>query len=174
MSWSRAIALIIVLGVPPLAHAQDSRAGSPLRIDRADGTIRTDHLAVVTYASDEVVKAGSELSLVFEITPRARMHVYAPGAEPYQIIRLQLDPHPAVTPGTLEYPPSELYLLEPINERMPVYQKPFVLRQPVVVRPSATGGRQLTIKGTLRYQACDDRVCFAPKSVPVSYSITVR
>ncbi len=28
--------------------------------------------------------------------------------------------------------------------------------------------------GTLRYQACNDRMCFAPKSVPVSVSVSVE
>jgi len=30
------------------------------------------------------------------------------------------------------------------------------------------------ISGTLSYQACDDRLCFAPASVPVSWTFTVK
>jgi hypothetical protein len=33
---------------------------------------------------------------------------------------------------------------------------------------------QATINGTLAYQACDDRVCFLPQSIPVSYSVKLR
>ena len=169
------ICVMVLLGIPSGAVAQEPRSNRALRDDRdRDPTIRTDHLAVDTYASAEAVKAGSELALVFEITPRPRMHVYAPGAEPYQVIRVRLDPNPLITAGVLAYPPSEMYLLEPINERMPVYQKPFVLRQPVVVRAPAGGSGPITITGALQYQACDDRVCFAPKSIPVSYTIAVR
>jgi hypothetical protein len=32
----------------------------------------------------------------------------------------------------------------------------------------------LSITGTLEYQACDDRVCFLSKSVPVTYTVKVR
>jgi hypothetical protein len=32
----------------------------------------------------------------------------------------------------------------------------------------------VTITGTLDYQACDDRICFNPKSVPVSYTVRLR
>ena len=32
----------------------------------------------------------------------------------------------------------------------------------------------LTITGTFEYQACDDRVCFAPQSIPLSWSIGVK
>jgi hypothetical protein len=32
----------------------------------------------------------------------------------------------------------------------------------------------LTITGTFAYQACDDKVCFAPQSIPLSWSIAVK
>jgi hypothetical protein len=32
----------------------------------------------------------------------------------------------------------------------------------------------LTITGRFDYQACDDRVCFAPQSIPLSRSIGVK
>jgi hypothetical protein len=32
----------------------------------------------------------------------------------------------------------------------------------------------LTIKGTLSYQACDDRICFSPQSVPLAWTVSVR
>ena len=32
----------------------------------------------------------------------------------------------------------------------------------------------LTITGTFEYQACDDKVCFAPQSLPLSWSIGVK
>jgi hypothetical protein len=34
--------------------------------------------------------------------------------------------------------------------------------------------RKFTITGRLGYQACDDRICFVPKSVPVLYVIRLR
>jgi hypothetical protein len=32
----------------------------------------------------------------------------------------------------------------------------------------------VTIAGTLEYQACDDRLCFPPRSIPVSYAVKLR
>jgi hypothetical protein len=32
----------------------------------------------------------------------------------------------------------------------------------------------LSITGALEYQACDDKVCFLSKSVPVTYTVRVR
>lgn len=33
---------------------------------------------------------------------------------------------------------------------------------------------ELTIKGVLSYQACDDKVCFTPQSVPLTWTVTLR
>jgi len=35
-------------------------------------------------------------------------------------------------------------------------------------------GASITITGTLRYQACDDKVCYMPQSLPVSWTIGVK
>ena len=32
----------------------------------------------------------------------------------------------------------------------------------------------MTIKGTLNYQACDDKLCFNPQAVPLSWTIDLR
>jgi hypothetical protein len=38
----------------------------------------------------------------------------------------------------------------------------------------ARSGSTQVIKGTLRYQACDDTICYMPKNVPVSWSIRLK
>lgn len=151
-------------------------AGQNLTANR----ITTDHLQITTYASEEVVAPGSLFTIVFDITPRERMHVYAPGARGYQIIRFTLAPNPALVTRPVQYPASEVYFFKPLNERVPVFQKPFRLTQAMAVstapehRATLAKAKSVTIKGTLDYQACDDRVCFLPKSVPVSYTVRLR
>jgi len=34
--------------------------------------------------------------------------------------------------------------------------------------------QRLTIKGVLNYQAYDDKVCFTPQTVPLTWTVTVR
>ena len=59
------------------------------------------------------------------------------------------------------------------GEHVPVYEKPFRLTAAVSLARTAKAG-SLTITGTLKYQACDDRVCFIPESVPVRWTMTVE
>ena len=46
----------------------------------------------------------------------------------------------------------------------------FAVRPPVLtVKP----GDVLTIAGVINYQACDDRVCYLPESVPLEWNLPV-
>ena len=38
------------------------------------------------------------------------------------------------------------------------------------VQKLLAGQTSLTIRGTLDYQACDDKVCYAPASIPLSFT----
>jgi peroxiredoxin Q/BCP len=142
--------------------------------------VETDHLDITTYMSDEVVAPGSLFSLVFDITPNPGIHVYAPGANDYRVIGFKMDPNPIVTTRPLTYPAAEIYHFEPLDERVPVFQKPFRLVHTMSVsasrdaRAALEGVESVTIAGTLEYQACDDRLCFTPRSVPVSHVVKLR
>ena len=41
-------------------------------------------------------------------------------------------------------------------------------------RPKLASVDSVTITGTLDYQACDEKLCFTPKSVPISYTVKLR
>jgi hypothetical protein len=36
------------------------------------------------------------------------------------------------------------------------------------------GKDTLTVKGSLEYQACDDKICYNPESIPLSWTLTLR
>jgi peroxiredoxin len=119
-------------------------------------------------------------SIILEVTPRPRVHVYAPGSSGYQAIGIRVAPQPFVRALPIAYPPSQTYTFKPLNERVQVYEKRFTLAQEIVLEgsPEATralrGLESLTITGSLDYQACDDKVCFNPTSVPLSWTIPLR
>lgn len=142
--------------------------------------ITTDHLEVTTYLSDEIVAPGSLFSLVLDVQPKPGMHVYAPGASNYRVIDFKMAPQPVLLVRPLQYPASEIYHFVPLNERVPVFQKSFRLVQTMAIstaqdtRAAVRALETLTISGTLEYQACDDRICYTPQSIPVSYDVQVR
>jgi hypothetical protein len=142
--------------------------------------LTTDHVEVTTYLSDQVVAPGTLFSIVVEVTPRPGMHVYAPGQHSYRVVALRLKEQPLLLTRSLRYPASEIYLFEPLNERVEVFQRPFRLLQDVALSASPDARKALasvstfSISGTFEYQACDDKVCFLPVSVPLTYTVGVR
>lgn len=143
-------------------------------------TRSTPHLQVTAGATDEILRPGSRFSIVFEVTPGRGMHVYAPGKHTYQVIGVEFDPQPWLTTHAVRYPPSEIYHFKPLDERVEVYMKPFRLVQDVTIAATPAAQKQLatlktvTIVGRLKYQACDDEVCYMPATVPLSWTFEVR
>ena len=140
----------------------------------------TAHLELTTYPSDSTIAPGNRISLVLDVKPRSRMHFYAPGASNYRVITLKVEPQPFVRLLPMKYPASEIYNFKPLNERVPVYQKPFTLVQEVLVegtreaQAAFRGKDELILVGTLEYQACDDAICYTPASVPLTWTLKFR
>jgi hypothetical protein len=146
------------------------------------GVVRADtmHLTVHSSVSETQVTPGERLSLAFAITPKKLMHVYAPGKHDYQVIGLKLDPQPWLRVLPTTYPPSEIYHFKELDEKVETYGKPFTLVQDVTILATPEAQKVLAasptvkISGRLEYQACDDKVCYAPTRVPVSFTLTVQ
>jgi len=117
-------------------------------------------------------KAGAKLSLFVDVTPKPGIHVYAPGSRDYIAITVKLNPQGEIKPGKVAYPKADVMTFA--DEKVPVFQKPFRLTQEVTVDKSAQPGATVVVSGTVSYQACDDRVCFAPESAPVAWTIAVK
>jgi hypothetical protein len=138
------------------------------------------HVDITSYATDQVAAQGTHFSLVLDVKPGPRVHVYAPGAGDYTPVTLTVAPQPGVVLRASQFPKAEDYFFKPLNEHVPVFQRPFRIVQDVMLDPTPEGGvalkdvTTLTLSGTFAYQACDDRVCFAPQSVPLTWTIGVK
>jgi hypothetical protein len=142
--------------------------------------VSTDHLDLKTYPSDASVVLGTRFTIALDITPKRGMHVYAPGASNYRVISLTVPAQPHVRIARLRYPASEIYHFVPLNERVPVFQKPFTLLMDVVpeataeARKAFAGRNELVISGTLEYQACDEKICYNPVSLPLTWKVAMH
>ena len=75
----------------------------------------------------------------------------------------------AFTGAKAKYPAAEKLFMAALNETQLVYSKPFRIAQPVILAGNATG--DVTISGTVKYQACDDAICYVPQNVPVTWTV---
>jgi hypothetical protein len=142
----------------------------------------TPHLTITTSAAAPRVAPGARLSLYVDVVPKPKMHVYAPEQKEYIPIRLTLavddDTFRASTP---KFPKPEKYFFKPLKETQLVFSKPFRIVQEITVAATSAlrararaDGASLTIAGIVRYQACDDAICYVPREVPVSWVVGLR
>lgn len=132
----------------------------------------TPHLQLKTSASRASARAGEKITLRLDVTPKPHMHVYAPGQDGYIPIQLTLTADAAFTAAPAKYPAGTQYTMPALNETQLVYAAPTRITQEITVRPGAAG--TLHIKGAVRYQACDDAICYLPKTVPVEWTVAVK
>jgi thiol:disulfide interchange protein DsbD len=131
--------------------------------------------AVVTpFVERDGVAAGSEIQVAIRVALPETMHVNANQPRDPSLIPvvLTVDPPDGLTVLELVYP--EPYELEQIGAPEPllVYDYEFVIGVRLVVDVDVPAG-DLTIPASLRYQACDDRMCYIPGTVATEWTLPV-
>jgi len=166
--WSAGLALATLVGPRP-ASAQ---TGLPSGLIDSTAPIETAHLRVKMAGTETPVAAGARVALVLEVEPKTSMHVYAPEQKGFIPVSLKLAANPKITARPAVYPKGEPIVFAGTGETQIVYSHPFRIEVPVTIAAGASG--PVIVSGTFEYQACDDRVCYAPKKVAVSWPLTVR
>jgi DsbC/DsbD-like thiol-disulfide interchange protein len=135
------------------------------------GEQQSKHAAIATAPADLSATPGGKVTLFLDVTPKAGIHVYAPGSKDYIPITVKLTAPADLKAGKMVYPKAETMTFA--DERVPVFQKPFRLSQEVTLGKTIKAGA-VNIAGTVNLQACDDRVCYPPENVPVSWTVQVK
>ena len=151
-------------------------------VDAAGASVRarSNHLTMRASITETSVAPGERVSLVVQVTPLPTMHLYAPGKHGYQVVRLVVDPQPWLRTHETTYPSSEIYHFKPLDERVEVYSKPFRVVRDLTILASPEMQKVLaempavTITGALEYQACDDKVCYNPTRLLLSFTLTMK
>lgn len=142
--------------------------------------IETSYLTGAVYPSDLAVTAGNHFAIVARLAPKPGIHVYAPGNTGYKAVALRIAPMPGVSLPPMQFPQAETWFFAPLKETVKVFQQPFTLVQEVIVgntkeiQAAMRSGEGLTLTGELEFQACDDKECFRPVSIPLSWKIGLR
>ena len=112
-------------------------------------------------------RSKTSYDLVLSVQPHPGMHVYAPGAKGYNVVSLTFPSMPGLKVAPARFPKPEDFYFAPTREHLPVYQQTFD-----IVASATVPANTSTLAGTLTYQACDDRLCYTPQSLPVSFTLS--
>ncbi len=143
----------------------------------ASQAIETKHLRLTSSASLSTVHWGQRLALVADIELKPGMHVYAPGVQGYIPIEFKLTSTPAFQEHGPAYPAARKLHLKAIGETVAVFQGRFRVAEDITIAPEAqvkpvlTSAGDLVVEGTLRYQACDAKICYPPQNVPLRWTL---
>jgi DsbC/DsbD-like thiol-disulfide interchange protein len=163
--------VLLLLAAAAAVSAQKPGLTRSKDVDLSQLVTETKHLKISASVSPAAAGPGRAVSLFVDIEPKPKMHVYAPDQKDYIPVALKLAPDAAFKAGAPQFPKAESYFFAPLKETQRVYSKPFRIVQPVTLAAGASG--ELTIKGTVRYQACDDAICYVPQNVPVAWTVKV-
>jgi len=146
----------------------------------AQQSARPNLLQVASHVSAERITVGDHFTVTLDLAPAAKMHVYAPTVANYKPIALTVRSQPGLIIRAVSYPPAEKYFYAPLKETVDVYQKPFQVVQELALdgspagRAALKGVSTLTVQGTLSYQACDDKICYPPRTVPMTWAVGIK
>ncbi len=140
----------------------------------APGSVEAKHITIKTAASTSKVRSGQRILLSLDIGIPERMHLYAPGVTGYIAVDWKIEPTPKYEVFNVAYPASKKLHLPAIGETVPVYMGRLRLMRDIKAGPDKVLQSPLVVEGTFRYQACDDKQCFLPESVPVRWTLEVE
>ena len=142
--------------------------------------VQGKQLSLTASASNSVVAAGQRVALALDIDLKPNMHVYAPGVEGYIAIDWKMKDSAVDVAHDVGYPNSEKLYLQAIDETVPVYRNHFrvtrdiTIAQEATLKPLVDSTGAFSVEGTLRYQACDDRLCYVPQELPLKWTFQLE
>ncbi len=158
MRWSLLLTALFTL----VAAGQPARAQGP--------TTAT----VTPHVERDGVYPGTAVRLALKVTLAAGLHVQSDKPRDPSLIPtvLTIDPPAGIRVSQLIFPHPTDFTLKGQTEPLAVFGHEFVAGAELDVAASVAPGT-LTIPGRLRYQACDDAVCFRPVTVPVEWTLKI-
>jgi thiol:disulfide interchange protein len=85
---------------------------------------------------------------------------------------LWIDPPPGVTVDEIVYPPAIALRQQGLDQPLQVFEHEFAVGAIVAIPPTVAAG-DLRLPGRLRYQACNDMMCFPPATAEFAWTLRV-
>jgi Thiol:disulfide interchange protein DsbD, N-terminal len=159
----------VFLGAIAVTFAQSSRG--PVISSKPGATQRVAFAQV----SPVTVAAGKSatVELPFRVIRGYHINSNKPTSELLVPTVLSVNPPTDIAVAKLTYPAGEdrSFPFSP-GEKLNVYTGDFAVTGLVRAARTAPPGRY-RVKGTLKYQACDDRACYPPGQLPIAFDVKI-
>jgi len=132
--------------------------------------IRVNH-----YLKSDSIKKGRTVQGIVEVDIPSGFHIHSnrPLEKFLIATQLQIESPKGVRIGPVAYPRPVLRNLKFSKNRVSVFEGRATLRFNVTV-PAAFNSDTVELKGRLRYQSCNDELCFRPENREFTFSAKVQ
>jgi len=142
-------------------------AGGPVVTVKAE-----DVQAVITMSSSSAVP-GREVGIAAEFTVAKGWHIYGqPLPENYVATSISFEPE-FVSAQSLNFPEATPVEFKSLGETLPVYTGGIRAVGSVQIKPNLKPGNY-QLKGTLRFQECNDQICKLPQKIAFEIPIKIE
>jgi len=166
----------LLLGSLLLASLTSAQNASPgdLPIDQVSPGKHGPLVSLVSAPIPTVIRGKSgTLDLRFHVVTGYHVNSNKPSEEFMIPTALHLDAANDILLGKVDYPEGHDMSFEfAPDQKLNVYTGNFTVGVLVRVLHTATPGKY-AMRGSLKYQACDDRACYPPKNLPVQFEVKV-
>jgi hypothetical protein len=153
-----------------------TRLGTLFEVGRV--SVTREHVRVNATATQSAVHPGNRFTLFVEIVPADGVHVYGPDVGGgYQGLDVSIAPLPYLTAYAAAYPVARVLHLPWTTETLTGYQGSVRVAVDVALGTRQEmaavleAGQGLRIGGSVRLQACNNRECWAPETIPVEWHL---
>jgi hypothetical protein len=138
----------------------------------AQGT--SPSLSVAPIGTLVITRGGkAQLDIALQVNRGFHVNSNKPNDELLLPTVVHLNPPQGIMIVNIQYPAGEQLALPMIgNEKLSVYTGAFNVSAEVRIQKSVALGTQ-RVHGEVKYQACDNRQCFPPKTAPLEFDIKV-
>jgi cytochrome c biogenesis protein CcdA/DsbC/DsbD-like thiol-disulfide interchange protein len=157
-----------------VAAGCDSRAPASAERPRASNAARQIPVEIAPLVSASGVTPGSRIRVALDVKLPEGFHIQSNAPRDPTLIptTLTLEPVDGVTGVEVVFPPSRDFVQEGSPQPLAVFEREFVIGVELLVASNAAPG-EVRVPARLRYQACDDKVCFKPAIADVAWALRV-
>ena len=156
-------ALAMIVGLSSALGAQDSL---PLS--------KVQRVTVAPIATVQV-RPGSTapVHMTFRVMPGFHINSNKPSSELLVPTAVKFEVPNDISIGKVQYPAGKEYSFSfSPGEKLVVYSGMFTVKALVIATKVAPRG-PFRVRGALKYQACDNRACYPPATVPVEFNVNI-
>ncbi len=165
--WREAPALATALAVALLLAVPGARA-------QLGGAVPVPSKLVRAFVSPLRLPAGGSAEAIVALHVLSEWHITAnpPASENAIPTTVEIAAARGVSAGTPIYPAPRVVKLSFDEQPQWVYDGQSIVRVPLAAAPNAIHGAH-TLKGRVRFQACNDQICLPPAEVPFEVMVEV-